>query len=1034
MAPRQKRAVIDDADWERVRPVIYRLYIKESKSRKDILVTLGASHDFHPSKAQLAWKLKQWHMVRNLASSEWKFVVERINLLQQTPGNFNLPTQCLPEKISQLALGSETFSTLAYTTKLQYTYQTLSLLMPEHPWGNHVVIAEGLLKQSSYDCNSAPLEGVAYLLCNNFLQRQDNQFVSDVPTDLIERVLGILQHTTLTALRVRQHYSKLPFSIQALLERLFKEVVQRSNLGAVKWLLQAGVDVNLPLNGMLFENQFALWGTVTPFEYAAIIYDIPLTELLIEPGADCRIHNLRTIFYPRGRRLRPDTEWLASIELMLSKYEFRSVDEKYARHLLNEISSIGRCCLSDIVIGFLRGKLKSETAICQLLITAIRTHSPMTMELLAEHIDHINAISTFKETPLNAAVSEENMDVCAHLLRLGASLRPYPEGSDKLAAATPLQCAAYFTNAAMMRQLLDAGADPNDCHRTDPEPQHLKCIMGPLQQKYWFEEFTITTGSIGRTVLQAALMGGKIDNVLLLLREGARLIGGELAIAILNRQSSIIGHLVDAKSSFVDAPVSAKIISILEASIVMGDLRLVQDIVKANPKAITPVSLSAAVWQAKATSNLTIVKHLLLEYAELGLPDDPWLGTVVSLAAALDMMELVRTILGHGIRPAVAIHTIFLDEFVEHISSQLEPDAMNFRNLYFGWRARISKYAASEANYWPLIHTAINMGNQTYLDLLLHNGYKPTSVSAHFVCKTKDIHILRRLHEHGVQMTEQVLAGTISWGDSESTDWLLSLNTDFNKPEQADFNLYQRGIRVGETALQRASRAGDMDPVDRLVRLGANINAPPSPYEGATALQAAAMRGLFGIVRKLLDLDADPSAPGAEIGGRTALEGAAEHGRLDVLQLLLNSGVETEGPGQRQYVRAIGFARRQGHCAAANLLRSHRPWTQDDQDILEEVDLLDWDQRPEEISKRQEPQVADRVECGLLSTGIDDSVTQTPPKKEDSGREGFTTDTVEVDSSTDAFEEDPYGVDVYVKEAAVSFWEPACNHLTWETL
>ncbi|GJD03388.1 ankyrin repeat protein [Colletotrichum higginsianum] len=141
--------------------------------------------------------------------------------------------------------------------------------------------------------------------------------------------------------------------------------------------------------------------------------------------------------------------------------------------------------------------------------------------------------------------------------------------------------------------------------------------------------------------------------------------------------------------------------------------------------------------------------------------------------------------------------------------------------------------------------------------------------------------------------------------------------------------------------------------LEKLRTLGANINEPPGKLFGVTALQAASIKGYYGLVKRLLDLQADPNAPGAAVHGRTALEGAAEHGRLDLVQLLLNSGVETSGSGRRQYVRAIEFARKEGHSIVVKLLESHRPWTEADQELLEDETLLHWDQTPKGIAKRR---------------------------------------------------------------------------------
>ncbi|KAK2002748.1 ankyrin repeat protein, partial [Colletotrichum falcatum] len=156
----------------------------------------------------------------------------------------------------------------------------------------------------------------------------------------------------------------------------------------------------------------------------------------------------------------------------------------------------------------------------------------------------------------------------------------------------------------------------------------------------------------------------------------------------------------------------------------------------------------------------------------------------------------------------------------------------------------------------------------------------------------------------------------------------------------------------GRTPIQAAAEQGDTVLFERLLILGADINAPPITRNGgATALQLASIKGYFGLVGKMLDLHADPNAPGADMYGRTALEGAAEHGRLDVVQLLLNSGVQTCGDGRRQYVRAIGFARQEGHHAVVALLKSHRPWTEADQEVLEDNTLLHYDQTSEGIAK-----------------------------------------------------------------------------------
>ncbi|KAK1622793.1 hypothetical protein BDP81DRAFT_400025 [Colletotrichum phormii] len=73
MFRRQRQAVISDAEWERVRPVIRQLYLREDMTLSFVLVALSTVHNFHASNAQLEWKLKHWCMVKNMSGQQWKY-------------------------------------------------------------------------------------------------------------------------------------------------------------------------------------------------------------------------------------------------------------------------------------------------------------------------------------------------------------------------------------------------------------------------------------------------------------------------------------------------------------------------------------------------------------------------------------------------------------------------------------------------------------------------------------------------------------------------------------------------------------------------------------------------------------------------------------------------------------------------------------------------------------------------------------------------------------------------------------------------
>ncbi|EFQ25837.1 ankyrin repeat protein [Colletotrichum graminicola M1.001] len=173
---------------------------------------------------------------------------------------------------------------------------------------------------------------------------------------------------------------------------------------------------------------------------------------------------------------------------------------------------------------------------------------------------------------------------------------------------------------------------------------------------------------------------------------------------------------------------------------------------------------------------------------------------------------------------------------------------------------------------------------------------------------------------------------------------------DFHETVSYDEQL--NAVQGDRSPIQAAAEQGDIALFEMLLGLGADINESPISNQAVvTALQAASIKGYFGLVSKMLDLHADPNAPGADIFGRTALEGAAEHGRLDVVQLPLNSGAQTCGNGRHQYIRAIEFAFQEGHHAVVTLLKSHRPWTEADQEVLEDKTLFCHKQTPEGIIK-----------------------------------------------------------------------------------
>ncbi|PHH92806.1 hypothetical protein CDD83_4965 [Cordyceps sp. RAO-2017] len=142
------------------------------------------------------------------------------------------------------------------------------------------------------------------------------------------------------------------------------------------------------------------------------------------------------------------------------------------------------------------------------------------------------------------------------------------------------------------------------------------------------------------------------------------------------------------------------------------------------------------------------------------------------------------------------------------------------------------------------------------------------------------------------------------------------------------------------TVFQKAVEMGNLDIINTLLEAGFGVNELPYHNGGATALQLAAIRGYIGVAKHLINLSADINARRATTFGRTALEGAADYGKLDIVQFLLSHGVKTTCRWRRQYIRSIGFAKRNKNTAIELLLRNHRQWTSEDERILSEAELL----------------------------------------------------------------------------------------------
>ena len=217
---------------------------------------------------------------------------------------------------------------------------------------------------------------------------------------------------------------------------------------------------------------------------------------------------------------------------------------------------------------------------------------------------------------------------------------------------------------------------------------------------------------------------------------------------------------------------------------------------------------------------------------------------------------------------------------------------------------------------------------------LLEHGFCPDRFALLSAIHRNRSDIVRKFLDMGIQEGDQHQAilpspvlVAVHNGSTEILRLLLQHGYDIDDRRDLD----------DETALQTACNA--VNAVDNVMLAAVldakpDVSAKPRQYLGATALQYAAMHNNLDLAREILSRGSleDINSHRAPNGGRTALEGAAEHGRLDMVEFLLSYGAKTTGSGQRQYLRAIKYAEKEGYLAVVKLLRDHRDWTRQDEE------------------------------------------------------------------------------------------------------
>jgi ankyrin repeat protein len=131
---------------------------------------------------------------------------------------------------------------------------------------------------------------------------------------------------------------------------------------------------------------------------------------------------------------------------------------------------------------------------------------------------------------------------------------------------------------------------------------------------------------------------------------------------------------------------------------------------------------------------------------------------------------------------------------------------------------------------------------------------------------------------------------------------------------KADVNIAQVD---GTTALHWAVERDDLEMADLLIRAGARVAA--RTREGVMPLQLAAINGSVAMIDRLLKAGADANAP-LSARGDTAMMMAARTGKVDAIRVLAEAGADVNTKETWGGTTALMWAVSEGHADAATLL------------------------------------------------------------------------------------------------------------------
>ncbi|KAI1428430.1 ankyrin repeat-containing domain protein [Xylaria sp. FL1777] len=499
-------------------------------------------------------------------------------------------------------------------------------------------------------------------------------------------------------------------------------------------------------------------------------------------------------------------------------------------------------------------------------------------------------------SPLTATAWNPDIEIAEMILQSGAfsshDIGDFPQKSTR---PLPIHVAACAGNTNFVRWLADYN-------------EGLDVQFSPPKNSQW----TWLVPSFLATPLQMALQSGNVATAVQCLH--AKLLGGELIQAVRLGDEGVLSDLLlrDKNITFT----SANNDNVLDAAVEVGNRDIISLYFSSGGK-YRSITLWNAVQTALISQDYSIVS-LLATNRPFGLIDRN------------EASALVRAIRE---RQLGLVYILLRDQFIPHSTP-------SFPYRKISDKGEIPDQFSSYLSITPL-YAAFAFGDTNLTKKLLQVGYR---------ARPRD---LKCYSLYGGNLaTASLFLSQFSPSDDnqEWTRCLLFESVHLNMAQKVreciacidSLNYYARTMyRRRVTPLQAAVSLGNTNLTFLLIDSGADINTPAAPEFGATALQMAAIHGFISIARLLLERGGDVNAPPAKFSGRTALEGASEHGHLDLVKLLLERGAELDGAMRIHYIRAIAYAKREGHFALAKLLKEFGGWTDRDEEVCHRKDILE---------------------------------------------------------------------------------------------